>query len=300
MLKIAYSPIYKYSLPEGHRFPMMKYELLPEQLLYEGTIDEDNFFHPEALTESTILRTHDSEYWQKLKDLSLSAKEIRKIGFPLSKELITRGTHISQGTIDCALFAQRYGVALNIAGGTHHAFADRGEGFCLLNDIAIASNHLLDQGLARQILVIDLDVHQGNGTAKIFEEEPRVFTFSMHGAKNYPTKKEKSDLDIGLPDKTEDKLFLETLYNTLPALLDQVQPDFIFYLSGVDILATDKLGRLSMTQQGCKRRDQFVFEACHRHQIPVAVSMGGGYSERLADIIEAHANTFRLAQEIYF
>jgi acetoin utilization deacetylase AcuC-like enzyme len=300
MLKIAYSPIYKYSLPEGHRFPMMKYELLPEQLLYEGTIDEDNFFHPEALNESTILRTHDSDYWQKLKTVSLTAKEIRKIGFPLSKELIIRGTHISQGTIDCALFAQQYGVALNIAGGTHHAFTDRGEGFCLLNDIAIASNYLQDQGLAKQILVIDLDVHQGNGTAKIFETEPRVFTFSMHGAKNYPTKKEKSDLDIGLPDKTEDKLFLETLYNILPTLLDQVQPDFIFYLSGVDILATDKLGRLSMTQAGCKRRDQYVFETCHRHQIPVAVSMGGGYSERLADIIEAHANTFRLAQEIYF
>ena len=279
---------------------MMKYELLPEQLLYEGTIDEDNFFHPEALIESTILRTHDIDYWQKLKDLTLTAKEVRKIGFPLSKQLITRGTHISQGTIDCALFAQKYGVALNIAGGTHHAFANRGEGFCLLNDIAIASNYLLDQGLANQILVVDLDVHQGNGTAKIFEQEQRVFTFSMHGAKNYPTKKEKSDLDIGLPDKTEDKHFLEILYKTLPALLDQVQPDFIFYLSGVDILETDKLGRLSMTQNGCKLRDQFVLETCHRHQIPVAVSMGGGYSERLADIIEAHANTFRLAQEIYF
>lgn len=300
MLKIAYSPIYKYSLPDGHRFPMMKYELLPEQLLYEGTISEDNFFHPAALTDPIILRTHDADYWQKLKDLSLSAKEIRKIGFPLSKELITRGTHISQGTIDCALYAQQYGVALNIAGGTHHAFADRGEGFCLLNDIAIASNYLLDQGLVEQIMVVDLDVHQGNGTAKLFEHNQRVFTFSMHGAKNYPTKKEKSDLDIGLPDKAEDALFLNTLYEILPKLIDQVQPDFIFYLSGVDVLETDKLGRLSMTQQGCKRRDQFVFETCHRHQIPVAVSMGGGYSERLADIIEAHANTFRLAQDIYF
>ncbi len=300
MLKIAYSPIYKYSLPEGHRFPMIKYELLPEQLLYEGTIEEDSFFHPEALTESVILDTHDKTYWQKLKDLSLTAKEIRKIGFPLSETLITRGTHISQGTIDCALYAQQYGVALNIAGGTHHAFADRGEGFCLLNDIGIASNYLLRQGLARQILVVDLDVHQGNGTAKIFEHEPRVFTFSMHGAKNYPTKKETSDLDIGLPDKSEDALFLKTLYETLPRLIDEVQPDFIFYLSGVDILATDKLGRLSMTIQGCKQRDRFVFETCHRHQIPVAVSMGGGYSERLSDIVEAHANTFRVAQDIYF
>ncbi len=300
MLKIAYSPIYKYSLPEGHRFPMMKYELLPEQLLYEGTITKENFFHPKALPESIILRTHDAEYWQKLKTQNLTAKEIRKLGFPMSKELITRSTHISQGTIDCALYAQQFGVALNIAGGTHHSFRDHGEGFCLLNDIAIASNYLLDQGLAKQILVVDLDVHQGNGTAKIFENEPRVFTFSMHGAKNYPTKKEKSDLDIGLPDKTEDAFFLKTLYEILPQLIDQVQPDFIFYLSGVDVLATDKLGRLSMTQEGSKRRDQFVFETCRRHQIPVAVSMGGGYSERLADIIEAHANTFRQAQEIYF
>ncbi len=300
MLKIAYSPIYKYSLPEGHRFPMMKYELLPEQLLYEGTITEDSFFHPEALSESVILDTHDKVYWQKLKEQTLTVKEIRKIGFPLSPELVTRGTHISQGTIDCARYAQQYGVALNIAGGTHHAFTDRGEGFCLLNDIAIASNYLLSQSLATQILVVDLDVHQGNGTAKIFEHEDRVFTFSMHGAKNYPTKKETSNLDIGLPDKTEDSLFLETLKNTLPRLIDEVQPDFIFYLSGVDILATDKLGRLSMTIQGSKERDSFVFQTCKKNKIPVAVSMGGGYSERLADIIEAHANTFRMAQDTFF
>jgi len=300
MLKIAYSPIYKYSLPEGHRFPMMKYELLPEQLLYEGTVEEDSFFHPMALTESVILDTHDATYWQKLKNLSLTAKEIRKIGFPLSEELITRGTHISQGTIDCSLFAQKFGVALNIAGGTHHAFADYGEGFCLLNDIAIASNYLLNLQLARKILVVDLDVHQGNGTAKIFEQEDRVFTFSMHGAKNYPTKKENSDLDIGMPDKTEDEHYLQTLYNTLPQLIDQVRPDFIFYLSGVDVLATDKLGRLSMTLDGCKERDIFVLKQCKLNNIPVAVSMGGGYSERIADIIDAHANTFRSAQDIYF
>ena len=299
MLKIAYSPIYKYTLPAKHRFPMVKYELLPEQLLYEGTIDEASFFHPEALEESVILDTHDRIYWEKLKALDLNAKEIRKIGFPLSAELVTRGKHISQGTIDCAKFAQNYGVSLNIAGGTHHAFADRGEGFCLLNDIAIASNYMLREGLAKQILVVDLDVHQGNGTAKLFEHEPRVFTFSMHGAKNYPTKKEKSDLDIGLPDKTEDTLFLATLKENLPRLIDQVQPDFIFYLSGVDILTTDKLGRLNCTLAGCKKRDEFVFETCKKNQIPVAVSMGGGYSERVADIVEAHANTFRMAPVSY-
>ncbi len=300
MLKIAYSPIYKYKLPEGHRFPMMKYELLPEQLLYEGTITEDSFFHPDPLTEEVILDTHDKEYWSKLKSQSLSVKEIRKIGFPLSPELVTRGTHISQGTIDCALYAKKYGVALNIAGGTHHAYAGHGEGFCLLNDIAIASNYLLKEKLASKILVVDLDVHQGNGTAKLFEDNSKVYTFSMHGAKNYPNRKEKSDLDIGLPDKTEDTLFLNTLRNTLPRLIDEVQPDFIFYLSGVDVLETDKLGRLSMTLAGTKERDRFVFESCKKNQIPVAVSMGGGYSERLADIVEAHANTFREAMDQYF
>jgi acetoin utilization deacetylase AcuC-like enzyme len=300
MLKIAYSPIYKYQVPAGHRFPMEKYELIPGQLLYEGTITEDNFFHPEALTEEQILWTHDAEYWEKLKTQTLSKKEIRAIGFPMSEALITRGRHIAKGTVDCALYAQQYGVSMNIAGGTHHSFTYKGEGFCVLNDIAIASNYLLNKGLSKKILVVDLDVHQGNGTAQIFENEQRVFTFSMHGAKNYPGRKEKSDLDIGLPDKTEDKEYLNILTEVLPRLIQEEEPDIIFYLSGVDVLATDKLGRLSMSKIGCKARDQFVLETCNENNIPVAVSMGGGYSEKLSDIIEAHANTFRLAQDIYF
>ena len=300
MLKIAYSPIYKYELPAKHRFPMEKYELIPEQLLYEGTISEGNFFHPEPLSEEIILWTHEAEYWQKLKTNTLSKKEIRAIGFPMSEILVRRGTHISQGTVNCALYAQQYGVAMNVAGGTHHSFTYKGEGFCLLNDIGIAANYLIKKALAQKIVVIDLDVHQGNGTAQIFQNEPRVFTFSMHGAKNYPNRKEKSDLDIGLPDKTEDELYLKTLYEILPRLLDDVQPDFIFYLSGVDILKTDKLGRLAVSMQGCRARDKFVLETCKKHRIPVAISMGGGYSERVAHIVEAHANTFRLAQEIYF
>lgn len=300
MLKIAYSPIYKYELPDGHRFPMVKYELLPEQLLYEGTVTEENFFHPPAVEEAIILRTHELAYWEKLKQLTLTRKEIRAIGFPLSERLVQRGRHIANGTILCARYALEYGVALNIAGGTHHSFTYKGEGFCLLNDIGIAANYLLDQGLARQILVVDLDVHQGNGTAQIFREEPRVFTFSMHGAKNYPTRKEPSDLDIGLPDGTKDALYLATLQQTLPPLIDQVQPDFIFYLSGVDILGTDKLGRLDVSIAGCRERDRFVLQLCRRHKIPVAVSMGGGYSERIAHIVEAHANTFRVAQDLYF
>ncbi|MEM1326737.1 MAG: histone deacetylase [Bacteroidota bacterium] len=300
MLRIAYSPIYKYKLPEGHRFPMMKYELIPEQLLYEGSVTEDQFFHPEPLKEEIILRTHDATYWDKLKTLQLTRKEIRAIGFPLSDNLVQRGRHIAQGTIDCARFAMQYGVAMNVAGGTHHSFTDRGEGFCLLNDIAIASNYLLDQGLAKRILIVDLDVHQGNGTAQIFRNEDRVFTFSMHGQNNYPLRKEQSDLDIGLPDKTEDEAYLTQLKATLPQLIELHRPDFIFYLSGVDVLATDKLGRLAMSMQGCKMRDEYVLKMCRERSIPVAVSMGGGYSERIADIIEAHANTFRTAQDVFF
>jgi acetoin utilization deacetylase AcuC-like enzyme len=300
MLRIAYSPIYKYELPEGHRFPMMKYELIPEQLLYEGSITEDQFFHPDPLDEATILATHDAEYWNKLKTLQLTRKEIRAIGFPLSDNLVQRGRHIAQGTIDCTKFAMQHGVAMNVAGGTHHSFTDRGEGFCLLNDIAIAANYLLNHGLAKRILVVDLDVHQGNGTAQIFRDEPRVFTFSMHGQNNYPLRKEQSDLDIGLPDKTGDEVYLKQLRNTLPKLIDLQQPDFVFYLSGVDVLATDKLGRLSLSMQGCKLRDEYVLKTCREQQIPVAISMGGGYSERIADIVDAHANTFRVAQDLYF
>ena len=189
---------------------------------------------------------------------------------------------------------------MNVAGGTHHSFTNRGEGFCLLNDFGIAANYLIDNELVKQILIIDLDVHQGNGTAQIFQNQPKVFTFSMHGAKNYPLRKEKSDLDIGLPDKTEDDFYLKILRNTIPALIDKVQPDFIFYLSGVDVLETDKLGRLSMTMEGCKERDRIVLEACRKNNIPVAVSMGGGYSKRISHIVEAHSNTFRLAQELFF
>ena len=299
MLRISFSPIYRYALPPKHRFPMEKYELLPEQLLYEGTVTEDAFFHPPPVPEEVILWTHTAEYWNKLMTQNLSRKEIRAVGFPMSETLVRRGTHIANGTILCAEYALTEGIALNVAGGTHHSFADRGEGFCLLNDIAIASNWLLRHGKARQILVVDLDVHQGNGTAKIFEHEPRVFTFSMHGAKNYPLRKERSDLDLGLPDHTGDEPYLNALRNTLPRLLDRVQPDFVFYLSGVDVLATDKLGRLGMTLAGCRERDRFVLETCQKNALPVAVSMGGGYSERVATVVEAHANTYRVAAELY-
>ncbi len=300
MLKIAWAKNYIHDLPPKHRFPMEKYTLLPEQLQYEGTASADNFFEPDVLDEKYIINTHLASYWNKLQTLSLDPKEIRATGFPLSEALVKREITIGQGTIQCALFAQQYGIAMNIAGGTHHAFTDKGEGFCLLNDQAMASNYLLEHKLAHKILIIDLDVHQGNGTAEIFKTEPRVFTFSMHGEKNYPLRKEQSDLDIGLPDQANDTYYLNVLKNTLPRLIDTVQPDFIFYQAGVDILQTDKLGRLGVSLQGCKERDKYVLELCKQHQIPIMVSMGGGYSPRIADIVEAHAQTFRLAQEMYF
>ena len=203
------------------------------------------------------------------------------------------------GWLDLTDYAQKYGVALNIAGGTHHSFVGHGEGFCVFNDMAIASKMLLKRKEASKILIVDLDVHQGNGTASIFNNEDRVFTFSMHGAKNYPHRKEVSDLDIELEDGTKDDRYLSILRNTLPTLIQDVAPDFVFYLSGVDILASDKLGRLSMSLEGCKARDQFVFETCAEHNLPVAVSMGGGYSEDIKIIIEAHANTFRVAKDVF-
>jgi acetoin utilization deacetylase AcuC-like enzyme len=300
MLKISWAPSYVLPLPPNHRFPMSKYEILPQQLLYEGTITSANLFEPAPLQEEVIVRTHQVDYWQRLNNLELTPKEIRRTGFPLTSELVNREITIAKGTIDCALFAKQFGVAMNIAGGTHHAFTNRGEGFCLLNDIAIASNYLLDHQLAKKILVVDLDVHQGNGTAEIFRNDQRVFTFSMHGANNYPLVKETSDLDIGLPDFTNDKFYLKTLDTNLKNLLEAVEPDFIFFQSGVDILDTDKLGKLSVTSEGCKQRDKIVLTSAKKNKIPLVASMGGGYSPNFRDIIEAHANTYRVAQEIFF
>lgn len=300
MLKIAWSKIYAHPLPENHRFPMQKYNLLPEQLLYEGTIKEQNLFEPTALDEPHILTTHDADYWQKLKYLELTRKEERRTGFPLSASLVEREITIMNGTLQAALYALEHGIAMNIAGGTHHAFTDRGEGFCLLNDIAIAANYLIAKDLAIQILVVDLDVHQGNGTAQIFQNQPKVFTFSMHGAHNYPLHKEQSDLDIPLPDGATDDLYLRHLKAHLPRLIDTLEPDIIFYQSGVDVLAEDKLGRLGMTINGCRERDNVVLDLAFRHQIPLAACMGGGYAPQIATIIEAHANLYRLAQQMYF
>lgn len=299
LLHIAFDPIYAHPLPEGHRFPMLKYELIPEQLLHEGTITQKNLKTPVACNDEIVLLTHTAAYLNKLLHQTLSQREQRHIGFPQSPELTQRELIITQGTIDCCTAAIETGVALNVAGGTHHAFAERGEGFCLINDFAVAANYLLQQQKVNQILIIDLDVHQGNGTAKIFENDSRVFTFSMHGAHNYPFQKEKSDLDIGLKDGTDDNIYLPLLNNTLNMLIEKVKPDFAFYLSGVDILETDKFGKLKVTMQGCKQRDEIVFSLLNRNQIPCVVAMGGGYSPDVRTIVEAHCNTFRLAKDIY-
>jgi len=298
MVKIAWDPIYAHPLPEGHRFPMLKYELIPEQLLHEGIITEDNLFSPGPVAEEIILRSHAKAYWKQLRDLTLPAKEQRRIGFPLSPQLLERELRIAQGTIDGALFAREFGIAFNVAGGTHHAGSNWGEGFCMLNDQAIAANYLLSAGLHRKILIIDLDVHQGNGTAEIFYNEPNVFTFSMHGEKNFPFRKERSDLDIGLEDGIEDAAFLKILEDTLPELL-KFKPDFIFYLAGVDVLNSDKLGKLALSKAACKERDRMVLQFCKDHDLPVQVSMGGGYSPNIKDIVDAHCNTFKVGIDIF-
>jgi acetoin utilization deacetylase AcuC-like enzyme len=300
MLKIAFSPIYKHPLPENHRFPMEKYELLPGQLLYEGIVKEENFFVPTPIDEKCIINTHTQQYWHKLKNLALSKSEIRATGFPLSKDLVVREITILNGSVQAAIYALKNGIAMNIAGGTHHAFAGRGEGFCLLNDIAVVANYLIENQLSKKILVIDLDVHQGNGTASIFTDNPDVFTFSMHGEKNYPMRKEVSDLDCAVPDGTGDDVYLRILHSQLEIILKDFLPDFIIYQSGVDVLESDKLGRLSMSINGVKNRDAIVLNLAKSLKSPIICCMGGGYSPNVAKIVDAHTQVYRLAQELYF
>lgn len=279
---------------------MLKYDLLPKQLLHEGTCEDQNFFEPEIPNDKYIVAVHDPEYFYDLLNIKIPPKEARKIGFPLTEDLVERERIIADGTIKGCEYAMQNGIAMNIAGGTHHAYTNRGEAFCMLNDQAIAARYLQAKGLAKKILIVDLDVHQGNGTAEIFQNDASVFTFSMHGASNYPFKKEQSDLDIALEKGTNDATYLSILRETFPRLIESEKPDFIFFLCGVDVISTDKLGTLGMSVDGCKQRDAFVLETCNKLQIPVQCSMGGGYSPDIKTIVDAHANTFRMAQEIYF
>jgi acetoin utilization deacetylase AcuC-like enzyme len=300
MLKVAFDSRYVLDLPPGHRFPMEKYDLLPRQLIHEGTLSEDQFFRPQNLNLEDATAVHSPDYLDKLFGLRLSRHEERASGFPQSESLVDREKLIMEGTRACAEMALTFGAAMNIAGGTHHAFSDKGEGFCLMNDQAIAAKWLLREKKANKILIIDLDVHQGNGTAEIFRDEPEVFTFSMHGRNNYPLKKEISDLDIELEDGIKDKEYLYKLENSLESLSSRFTPDFIFYQCGVDILESDQLGRLNVSVNACKRRDELVFEFVKSLKVPVVCSMGGGYSKDIRLIIEAHANTFRSIQHILF
>ncbi len=300
LLKIAYHPLFQHPLPEGHRFPMDKYELIPAQLMREGKITRAQLFEPQPAPEETILRTHTAEYWHRMKNLLLTESEMRKIGFPLSEQLVERECRIAQGTVNCVAYAKQFGVSLNVAGGTHHAFTFKGEGFCLLNDIAIAANEALHQQWASKILIIDLDVHQGNGTAEIFKNNPQVFTLSMHGRHNYPFFKECSDLDIELEDGTDDEEYIRLMHHYIPETIARVKPDLIFYQCGVDILETDRYGKLNITPETCAQRDYMVFDWCRQHNIPVVGTMGGGYSPKISDIVNAHCKTFEIAMELFF
>ncbi|MGR3810423.1 histone deacetylase family protein [Jiulongibacter sp. NS-SX5] len=299
IIKIAFDPVYCLPLPDGHRFPMEKYELIPEQLLYEGSFEKENIFSPQLLDWQDAALVHSEEYIEALQNQSLSAREARKIGLPMSPELVRRELMITRGTLDCCHYALQNGVSMNVAGGTHHGYADRGEGFCVLNDFAVAAGVLLKNKVVNQVLVVDLDVHQGNGTAKIFESEPQVFTFSMHGKDNYPMHKEKSNLDIPLESGIRDEEYLKILKTHLPRLIKEVRPDIMFFVSGVDVLETDKLGKLSLSIEGCKERDRIVFQQAKSNDTPIVAAMGGGYSKALRVIVEAHCNTFRLAKEYY-
>jgi len=276
---------------------MQKYALLPQQLLHEGIAEPTDFRTPSKVSLETLCLAHTPDYVHKFVHLQLSHKEALPIGFVQNQQLVDRELTLVQGTIEAALWALRTAeVGFNIAGGTHHAFSDRGEGFCMLNDQAVAATYLLAHTAVRKVLIIDLDVHQGNGTAEIFRYDPRVFTFSMHAEGNYPFVKEQSDRDIALPTGTTDAAYLSVLTSVLPEIITTHQPDFVFYQSGVDVLSSDKLGKLSLSVQGCADRDRFVFNLCRQHHLPVQCSMGGGYSPQLSAILRAHTNTFMMSQ----
>ncbi|MDO4223370.1 MAG: histone deacetylase [Acinetobacter sp.] len=278
---------------------MQKYVQIPQTLLAQNIISEQQLFQPQRATASEILTTHDLHYWQRLNQQQLSAKEIRSIGFDMALSWVERECYIAHASYECALYALHDGVALNTSGGTHHAFRGHGEGFCIFNDLAVASHLLLLRGQAQRILIVDLDVHQGNGTAHIFQHDPRVYTFSMHAAHNYPFEKQHSNRDVALASGTQDDEYLTLLHHHLNAILQEFVPDFIFYQAGVDVLAGDQLGKLALTTQGCRQRDELVFRFAYQHGLPIAVTMGGGYAPQLEHIVQAHCQTFTMAKKVF-
>jgi acetoin utilization deacetylase AcuC-like enzyme len=294
-MRICYSDRYMVPLAPTHPFPMPKYRLVRDRLLAEGSITYWHLIEPLLACDEDILLVHTPQYWLRCARGELTAAEVRRIGFPWSAGLVRRSRASVQGTISAAKNAMRDGLACNLAGGTHHAFPDHGEGYCVLNDIAIAARVLQRDGLARRIAVIDCDVHQGNGTAAIFADEPAVFTFSMHGDKNFPLRKEQSNLDIALPSGCGDEAYLQILAEHIPAILREFRPDFVFYQAGVDPFEGDRLGKLKLTLAGLRRRDEYVIAQCRQRGIPVATTMGGGYARDISATVEAHANTVRAA-----
>ncbi len=298
-MRVFYSPRYYADIGDHHIFPIRKFELVRNRLLSEGTLLSTELVEPEPASHDEVLLIHAEDYVARLTQGRLSDKELRRLGLPWSLSLVQRSFYAVGGTIAASRYAFIAGLGSNLAGGTHHSFPDRGEGFCVLNDVAIAIRVLQKEGYITRAAVIDCDVHQGNGTATIFEVDEDIFTFSIHGAKNYPLFKARSNLDVELADGTRDQLYLAQLSSALPTVF-QHSPDIVFYLAGADPFIGDKLGRLAMSIPGLRERDEMVLSECYRREIPVVTVMSGGYGEILDDTIEIHCNTIRAARSIYY
>jgi acetoin utilization deacetylase AcuC-like enzyme len=297
-MRVSYTPRYYADIGEGHVFPIRKFELVRDQLLREGTLLPTDIIEPQPAALSDALLVHTEDYVTRLRAGALSQRELRRLGLPWSKALVRRSFLAAGGTINAARWALEDGIGSNLAGGTHHAFPDRGEGFCVLNDVAIAIRALLRDRLINRAAVVDCDVHQGNGTATVFEEDQAVYTFSIHGAKNYPLFKARSTLDVELADNTTDETYLETLEKHLKSVFAH-EPDIIFYLGGADPFEGDKLGRLALTIKGLRARDELVIRECRARHIPVATVMSGGYAAEISDTVEIHCNTIRAARALF-
>ena len=294
-MKCAFHPGYQVALPAGHPFPIAKFPLLKDRLLAEGVLSADDILEPEPLGRETLELVHTPAYLDKLESSGLSAAEQRKLGMPWSDSLWLRSRLASGGTLLAACTALRTGLSGNLAGGTHHAFADHGEGFCVLNDVAIAIAKLRADGDIERAVVIDLDVHQGNGTAAIFEGVEAVFTFSMHGERNYPAEKMRSTRDVPLRDGVGEIEYLENLESHLPSVLDEADADIAFYIAGVDVAAGDRYGKLALSEEGIRLRDRRVIDEVRDRGIPLVIVLGGGYAPTRVRTVELHAHVFREA-----
>lgn len=298
-MRAFYSDRYVIALPEHHQFPIVKYAMIRQWLEEEGTLAPDQISEPLPAGRDEILLVHTPDYYDRLVEGRLSEREVRRLGLPWSEALVGRSRLSVAGTLAAARAALDSGIAANLGGGTHHAFSDHGEGFCVLNDIAVAILVLRAEGLIRRAAIIDLDVHQGNGTAAIFRDDPEVFTLSLHGEKNYPLVKQQSTVDVALADKTGDEEYLNTLSLHLTTVLDRFWPDAVFYQAGVDPYFDDRLGRLALTHDGLKWRDLMVFTECRARAVPCVITLGGGYARNVADTVEAHCNTMRAARAVF-